>query len=54
MVKGTKKTELDVCKANCISKPAMCDNFVDTADLQYTFINHMKAENQQMNISEVN
>jgi hypothetical protein len=36
-----------------MSSPSLCDNFAETVELYSTFIKHMKAENPQLNVSEV-
>jgi hypothetical protein len=47
LLKGIKKTELDVCKTQVMASPSLCDDFAAT------FIKQMKAENNQLNVSEV-
>jgi hypothetical protein len=54
LMKGIKATELDVCKAKIMASPTLCDNFTATVELYFTRIKQMKAENPQMNVSEVN
>jgi hypothetical protein len=53
LLKGIKTTELDVCKTQVMASPSLCDNFAVTVELFSTFIKHMKAENPQLNVSEV-
>jgi hypothetical protein len=53
LLKGIKTTELDVCKMQVIASPSLCDDFASTIELYSTFINQMKAENPQLNVSEV-
>jgi hypothetical protein len=36
-----------------MASPTFCDEFAANVELYYTFINKMKAENPQLNISEV-
>jgi hypothetical protein len=47
------KTELDVCKANIMASPSLHCNCTGMVEFYLTFIKHMKAENPQMNVSEV-
>jgi hypothetical protein len=54
LMKGINTTELDVYKANIMAGPALHVNFMDTVEVYSTFIKQMKAENPQMNVSEVN
>jgi hypothetical protein len=54
MMKVIKTTELDICEANIIASPTLCDNFTGMVELYSTFIKEMKAENTQINVSEVN
>jgi hypothetical protein len=54
MMKGSKKTELDVCKANIMAIQTLCENFTAMMELQLTFTKQMKADNTHMNVSEVN
>jgi hypothetical protein len=51
LLKGIKKTELDVCKTQVM---ALRDDVASTVELYSTFIKQMKAENHQLNVSEVN
>jgi hypothetical protein len=53
LLKGIKTTDLDVCKAQVMASPALRDYFPATVDLYSTFIKQMKAENTQLNVSEV-
>jgi hypothetical protein len=53
LLKGIKTTELDVCKAHVMASPSLCDDFTATVELYYTFIKQRKAENPQLNVSEV-
>jgi hypothetical protein len=54
LMKGIKTTELDVCKDKIVASPNLRDNFAGAVELYSTFIKQMKAENLQMNFSEVN
>jgi hypothetical protein len=53
LLKGIKTTELDVCKAQVMASPSLCDDFASTFELYSTFIKQLKAENPQLNVSEV-
>jgi hypothetical protein len=53
LLKGIKTTELDVCKAQVMASPSLRDDFSATAELYSTFIKQIKAENPQLNVSEV-
>jgi hypothetical protein len=53
LLKGIKTTELDVCKTQVMASPSLRDNFAVTVELYATFIKKMKAENPQLNVSEV-
>jgi hypothetical protein len=53
LLKGIKTTKLDVCKTQVMASPALRDIFYSTVELYSTFINQMKAENPQLNVSEV-
>jgi hypothetical protein len=53
LLKGIKTTELDVCKAQVMDSPTLLDDFPATVKLYSTFIKQMKAENIQLNVSEV-
>jgi hypothetical protein len=53
LLKGIKTTELDVCKMQVMVSPSLRDDFAATVELYFTFIKQMKAENPQLNVSEV-
>jgi hypothetical protein len=53
LLKGIKTSELDVCKAQVMASPSLRDDFADTVELYSTFIKQWKAENHQLNVSEV-
>jgi hypothetical protein len=53
LLKGIKTTELDVCKTQVMVIPYLRDDFASTVELYSTFINKMKAENPQLNVSEI-
>jgi hypothetical protein len=53
LLKGIKTTELEVCKVQVMASPTLRDDFPATVDLYSTFIKQMKAENHQLNVSEV-
>jgi hypothetical protein len=53
LLKGIKTTELDVCKAQVMASPSLHDYFAETVELYSTFIKQLKAENPQLNVSEV-
>jgi hypothetical protein len=53
LLKGIKTTELDVCKTQVMAIPSLPDDFAATVELYSTFIKQMKAENPQLNVSEV-
>jgi hypothetical protein len=53
LLKGIKTTYLDVCKAQVIASPSLRDDFSATVELYSTFINQLKAEKPQLNVSEV-
>jgi hypothetical protein len=53
LLKGIKTTELDVCKTHMMAIPSLRDDFAATFELYSTFIKQMKAENPQLNVSEV-
>jgi hypothetical protein len=53
LLKVIKTTELDVCKMQVMASPSLRDNFAATVELYSTFIKKMKAENPQLNVSEV-
>jgi hypothetical protein len=54
LMKGIKTMELDVCKANIMASPTLRDDLSGMVELYSSFIKQMKAENPQMNVSEVN
>jgi hypothetical protein len=53
LLKVIKTTELDVCKTQVMASPSLLDDFAATVELYSTFIKQMKAENPQLNVSEV-
>jgi hypothetical protein len=53
LLKGIKTSELDVCKAQVMASPSLRDDFAATVALYSTFIKQWKAENPQLNVSEV-
>jgi hypothetical protein len=53
LLKGINKTELYVCKIQVMASQPPRDDFTSTVELYSTFIKHMKAENPQLNASEV-
>jgi hypothetical protein len=53
LLKGIKTTELDVCKTQVMASPYLRDDFAATFELYSTFIKQLKAENPQLNVSEV-
>jgi hypothetical protein len=53
LLKGIKTTELDVCKTQVMASPSLRDNFAANVELYSTFIKQIKAENPQLNVSEV-
>jgi hypothetical protein len=53
LLKGIKTTELYVCKAQVMASPSICDDFAATVEIYSTFIKQLKAENPQLNVSEV-
>jgi hypothetical protein len=53
LLKGINTTEVDVCKTQVMTSPTVRDDFAATVDLYSTFTKQMKADNPQMNISEV-
>jgi hypothetical protein len=53
LLKGIKTTELDICKAQVMDSPSLRDDFAATVELYSTFIKKLKAENPQLNASEV-
>jgi hypothetical protein len=48
LMKGIKRTELDVCKANITTNPAMRDNSAAKVELHSTFIKQTNTDNPQM------
>jgi hypothetical protein len=53
VLKGIKTNDLDVCKAQVMNIPALRDDVPATVELFSTFIKQMKADNTQLNVSEV-
>jgi hypothetical protein len=53
LLKVIKTTELDVYKAQVMASPSLRDDFAATVELYSTFIKQLKAENPQLNVSEV-
>jgi hypothetical protein len=53
LLKGIKTTDLDVRKTQVMASPSLRDDFTSTVELYSTFIKQMKAENPQLNVSEV-
>jgi hypothetical protein len=53
LLKGINTTELDVCKTQVTASPSLLDDFSAKVQLYSTFIKQMKAENPQLNVSEV-
>jgi hypothetical protein len=53
LLKGIKTTGIDVCKMQVMSSPSLRDDFTATVELYSTYIKQMKAENPQLNVSEV-
>jgi hypothetical protein len=53
LLKVAKTTKLDVCKKQVMASPPLGDNFAATVEIYSTFIKQMKAENPQLNVSEV-
>jgi hypothetical protein len=53
LLKGIKTSELDVCKAQVMASPSLCDDFAATVELYSTFIKQCRAENPQLNVSDV-
>jgi hypothetical protein len=53
LLKGIKTTELDVFKAQVMDSPSLRDDFPAAVELYSTFIKQMKAENPQLNVTEV-
>jgi hypothetical protein len=53
LLKGIKTTELEVCKTQVMASPTLRDDFPATVEPNSNFIKQMKAENPQLNVSEV-
>jgi hypothetical protein len=53
LLKAIETTELDGCKTQVMASPSLRDDFAATVELFSTFIKKMKAENSQLNVSEV-
>jgi hypothetical protein len=53
LLKQIKMMEVDVCKTQVMASPTLRDDFAATVELYSTFIKQMKAENPQLNVSEV-
>jgi hypothetical protein len=53
LLKGIKTTELHVCKTQVMVSTSLRDYFASTVELYSTLIKQMKAENPQLNVSEV-
>jgi hypothetical protein len=53
LLKGIKTTELDVFKTHVMASPSLRDDFAATVELYSTFIKQIKAENPQLDVSEV-
>jgi hypothetical protein len=53
LLKWIKNTELDVSKTQVMASPSLHDDFAATVEFYSTFIKQMKAENPQLNVSEV-
>jgi hypothetical protein len=53
LLKGIKTSELDICKAQVMASPSLCDDFAATVELFSTFIKQLKDEKSQLNITEV-
>jgi hypothetical protein len=53
LLKGIKTTEIDVCKTQVMDSPTLYYYFASTVELYSTFIKKTKAENLQLNVSEV-
>jgi hypothetical protein len=54
LMKMINNTALDVCKAKIMDSSTLHGNFVFTVELHSAFIKQTKADNPQMNVSEVN
>jgi hypothetical protein len=53
LLKGIKTTYIDVCKTQVMASISLHDDFEATVELYSTFINQWKAENPQLNVSEI-
>jgi hypothetical protein len=53
LLKVINTTELDVCKTQVMVSPSLHDDFAAAVELYSTLIKQMKAENTQLNVSEV-
>jgi hypothetical protein len=53
LMKGIKTTEFDVCKGYIMDNPSIRDKFSGTVELYLKFIKQVKADDPQMNVSEV-
>jgi hypothetical protein len=53
LLKGIKTTKLDVCNTHVMASPSLRDYVSATVELYSTFIKQLKAENPQLNVSEV-
>jgi hypothetical protein len=53
LLKGIKTTELDVCETQVMASPSLRDYFASTVELYSTLIKQTKADNPQLNVSEV-
>jgi hypothetical protein len=53
LLKVINTTELDVCKTQVMASPTLHDDFSAKVELYSTLINQMKAENTQLDVSEV-
>jgi hypothetical protein len=53
VLKGINTTEIDVCKTQVMASPSLRDYFAATVELYSTSSKQMKAENTQLNVSEV-
>jgi hypothetical protein len=53
LLKGINTPELDIFKTQVMVSKYIRDDFSSTVELYSTFIKQMKAENTQLNVSEV-
>jgi hypothetical protein len=53
LLKRINTTELDVYNTQVMASPTLNDEFATTVEFYSTFINKMKADNPQLNVSEV-